>query len=135
MINLSDKDMDKTAFQNEVKITLVKNQCGNENMVKMLKMGVQYDYMYQDRDGNLLAIINVSKKDCGLTPSSTAAPVNIAPMPNPGPNTQAPAPVSAPTNLQQDNYLQKNYPEKIESSSGESESDKYFKQAVKPIKK
>lgn len=66
LINISENDIDKKAFVNEVKPTLVKNQCGNEKMVKMLKMGVQYDYMYQDRDGILLGTINVSKSDCGL---------------------------------------------------------------------
>lgn len=66
LINLSDKDVDKKVFHNEVRKVLVKNQCGNANMVKMLKMGVSYDYMYQDRDGNIVAIVNVSKKDCGF---------------------------------------------------------------------
>lgn len=67
LINISENDIiDKKAFVNEAKSMLVKNQCGNEKMVKMLKMGVQYDYMYQDRDGILLGTINVSKSDCGL---------------------------------------------------------------------
>jgi hypothetical protein len=66
MVNLSEKDIDKNAFKNEIKSMLVKNQCSNENMIKMLKMDVQYDYMYQDRDGNLLATVNVSKGDCGF---------------------------------------------------------------------
>ena len=65
MVNSSERDIDKIAFKNEVKTMLVKNQCSNENMMKMLKMGVQYDYMYHDRDGNLLATVNVSKIDCG----------------------------------------------------------------------
>jgi hypothetical protein len=66
LINVRENDIDKKAFVNEVKSTLVKNQCGNEKMVKMLKMGVQYDYMYQDRDGILLGTISVSKSDCGF---------------------------------------------------------------------
>lgn len=45
MVNISDKDIDKKAFQSEMKSMLVKNQCSNENMIKMLKMGIQYDYI------------------------------------------------------------------------------------------
>jgi sensor c-di-GMP phosphodiesterase-like protein len=66
MVSLSEKDIDKIAFKNEIKSMLVKNQCSNEDMVKMLKLGIQYDYIYHDRDGNLLATGNVSKTDCGF---------------------------------------------------------------------
>jgi hypothetical protein len=66
MVNLSEKGIDKKAFKNKVKSKLVKDQCNNENMIKLLKMGIQYDYMYHDRDGNLLATVNISKSDCGF---------------------------------------------------------------------
>jgi len=66
MVNVSENDIDKKGFVDEMKSMLVKNQCGNENMVKMLKMGVQYDYMYQDRNGILLGTISISKSDCGF---------------------------------------------------------------------
>lgn len=66
LINISENDIDKEAFVNEVKSTIVKNQCGNAETAKMLRLGVQYYYMYQDRDGILLGTINVSKNDCGF---------------------------------------------------------------------
>jgi len=66
MINLTEKDIDKIAFEKEIKTMLVKNQCNNENMIKLLKMGIQYNYMYQDRDGILLATININKRHCGF---------------------------------------------------------------------
>lgn len=66
MINLLDKDLDVNAFTNEIKTMRLKDQCRNENMVKMLKLGVQYSYIYQDRNGALLATININKSDCGL---------------------------------------------------------------------
>lgn len=66
MINLTEKDIDKIAFTNEIKTMLMKNQCSNENMIKMLKMGVQCNYMYQDRNGILLATININKSHCGF---------------------------------------------------------------------
>ena len=64
LINVTENDIDKKVFVNEVKSILVKNQCGNEKMVKMLKMDVRYNYVYQDRDGFLLGTISVSKSDC-----------------------------------------------------------------------
>jgi hypothetical protein len=66
MINLSEKDLDINAFIKEIKPMLLKNQCSNENMVKMLKIGVQYSYMYQDRNGTLVTAININKNDCGF---------------------------------------------------------------------
>lgn len=66
MINLSEKDIDKKSFTNDIKTMLVKNQCGHEETIKALKLGVQYDYMYQDRNGNLIATVNVNKGDCGF---------------------------------------------------------------------
>lgn len=66
MIGLSAKDLDIISFNDEIKTMLVKNQCSNENMVKMLKFGVQYSYMYQDRDGNLITTINIDKRACGF---------------------------------------------------------------------
>lgn len=66
MINASAKDIDKKATTKELKSMLVANQCGTDNMLKLLRMGVSYHYMYQDKNGNIISTIKVSKKDCGL---------------------------------------------------------------------
>lgn len=66
MINLSETEIDKIDFANQVKAILVKNQCSNENMIKMLKMDVRYNYTYLDRNGILLAAININKSHCGF---------------------------------------------------------------------
>ncbi len=66
MVNCAENELDKEAFQNEMATVLVKNQCNNENMVKMLKMGITYYYNYFDKDGILIATIKISKKNCGL---------------------------------------------------------------------
>ena len=66
MINVSEKEIDKIDFENKMKALLVKNQCSNENTIKMLKMDVRYNYTYLDRNGILLAAININKSHCGL---------------------------------------------------------------------
>jgi hypothetical protein len=66
MVNYSENELDKSAFKNEMATMLAKNQCNNGNMVKMLKMGVEYYYVYSDKNGTHIATINISKKNCGL---------------------------------------------------------------------
>jgi len=66
MINYSENESNKKALQNEATSTLAKNHCNNKNTVKMLKMGVEYYYIYFDKNGILIATINISKKNCGL---------------------------------------------------------------------
>jgi hypothetical protein len=66
MINISENELDKKAFQNGMESLLAKNQCNNKNMVKMLEMGVEYFYMYFDKNGILIATIHINKKTCGL---------------------------------------------------------------------
>jgi hypothetical protein len=66
MVNYSESTTDKVAFKNDITALLAKNQCNNDNMLKLLKMGVEYYYNYSDKNGVLIAIINISKKNCGL---------------------------------------------------------------------
>jgi hypothetical protein len=66
LINTSAKDIDKKTTTKELKSMLVTNQCGTDNMLKLLKMGVSYHYMYQDKNGIIISTIKISKKDCGL---------------------------------------------------------------------
>jgi len=66
IVNLSEKKLNKSSLEQEMKKMLVKNQCGNEKMFNLLKMGVEYDYMYEDKDGNLIFSINIAKKDCKI---------------------------------------------------------------------
>jgi hypothetical protein len=66
MINASENELDKEAFLKNIKISLIKNHCRNENPVQMLKMGVTYYYNYFDKNGVLIGAINISKQDCGL---------------------------------------------------------------------
>lgn len=54
MVNIAENGIDKVAFQNKMESILVKNQFSNENMVKMLKRDVSYNYMYQDKTGQFL---------------------------------------------------------------------------------
>lgn len=66
MINYLENKMDKEAFKNEATFTLTKNQCNNKKMVEMLKAGVEYYYVYFDKNGILITTIHISKKSCGL---------------------------------------------------------------------
>lgn len=66
MVNLLARDINKDAFIRETKSKFIKNQSSNGNMIKLLKMGIEYDYMYQDRYGDLIATFNISKADLGL---------------------------------------------------------------------
>lgn len=65
MVKASSKDINKEATTRELKTMLVNNQCNTDVTLNLLKMGVTYQYMYQDKDGNIITIINISKKDCG----------------------------------------------------------------------
>jgi hypothetical protein len=66
MVNLSENNIDKASFRNEITAMLVKDQCNNDKTVKVLKMGVEYYYTYFDKNGALIATTNISKKNCGL---------------------------------------------------------------------
>ncbi|MBF0229503.1 MAG: hypothetical protein HQK63_07925 [Desulfamplus sp.] len=66
MINASENELDKEAFLNNIKKSLIKNHCSNENPIKMLKMGVTYYYNYFDKNGVLIGTINIRKQNCGL---------------------------------------------------------------------
>lgn len=66
MINAFAKDINKKATTKELRSMLVANQCSTDNMLKLLKMGVSYHYMYQDKNGIIISTIKISEKDCGL---------------------------------------------------------------------
>jgi len=90
MINFSEKDIDKAAFKNEITSMLVKNQCNNDSMVKMLRLGVEYYYMYFDRNGSLIAAISISKNNCGSESQQVKlTPVDYDPFASNQPATTA----------------------------------------------
>lgn len=67
MINSSEyNELDKEVFKNVAMPTLVKNQCNNKKVVEMLKMGVEYDYIYFDKNGIHITTIHISEKNCGF---------------------------------------------------------------------
>lgn len=66
MVNISESDIDKAAFEKEFSAHLIKNQCKNNNMIFLLKKGVEYHYIYNDKDGNCIVTIIINKNNCGL---------------------------------------------------------------------
>jgi hypothetical protein len=64
MVNFSENDIDKVAFKNNITEMIVKNSCNNDDVVKMLKMGVEYYYNYFDKNGTFIASIKISKENC-----------------------------------------------------------------------
>lgn len=66
MVNYSENAIDKAIFRNDITARLANYQCNNDNMVKLLKMGVEYYYIYFDKNGALIMTINISKENCGL---------------------------------------------------------------------
>jgi len=66
MVKTTANRIDKNAFTKEARSILVNNQCNTDNTLKLLKMGVSYHYMYQDKDGKIISTIKINKKDCGL---------------------------------------------------------------------
>lgn len=66
MVSLTEKEINKKEFLSYAKSHLVKNHCGNDDIKKMLKVGVSYDYVYQDKKGNLIGSVIIKRDSCGL---------------------------------------------------------------------
>lgn len=66
MVNVTEKEINKKDFLRYAKSHLIKNQCGNNDIKKMLKAGVSYNYVYQDKKGNLIGSVVMKKESCGL---------------------------------------------------------------------
>jgi hypothetical protein len=66
LINYLEKDIDKAALKNELSKKLIKDSCNNDNIIKTLKVGVEYYYNYFDKDGLSVMSLHLSKKECGL---------------------------------------------------------------------
>jgi hypothetical protein len=66
LVNFSENDLDKMALKNDLTEKMVKNFCNNDDVVKMLKAGVEYYYNYFDKDGISIITIHFSKENCGL---------------------------------------------------------------------
>jgi len=65
MVKANIKTIDKKTTTKEIKTLLVNNQCSNDNMLKLLKLGISYHYMYQDKNGNIITTFKITKTDCG----------------------------------------------------------------------
>lgn len=125
MINVSENDIDKEAFKNEITSMLVKNQCNNDSMVKMLKLGVEYFYIYFDKNGSLIAAINISKNNCG--PESQH--VKLTPVDyDPFASNQAKQKPSFKSVDEELAYMNANLPAaQLSNASGEPGRDAYVK--------
>jgi hypothetical protein len=68
LVNLSqaEDDIDLKVLKSEMKKQFLNNQCKDENIVKTLRVGVEYYYNYFDKDGYLLATGVVNRKNCGF---------------------------------------------------------------------
>jgi hypothetical protein len=66
MVLVSENELDKNRFKNDMAVILRRNNCSNEKMIKTLTMGVEYNYIYLDRNGIEIAAIKITKKICGL---------------------------------------------------------------------
>ena len=64
MIHYSSNKEINQKFKKEITKTLVENQCSQENTVKLLNMGVSYNYIYFDKDGLMIASIDIDKSNC-----------------------------------------------------------------------
>jgi hypothetical protein len=66
MVNYTIDELDIKDFHNGIEAMLTTNQCKNENMVKMLKVGIEYYYIYLDKNGILITTVNIDKRNCDL---------------------------------------------------------------------
>ena len=65
MVNFDKNQFSQNTFQIEMKAMLKRNQCGDEKVLELLEKGVEYFYMYFDKNGNNIATIKISKRVCG----------------------------------------------------------------------
>lgn len=66
MINLASDIFDKIYFENELNRNTKNNLCTDEKTIKMLNFGVEYNFMYFDKDGKSIVSIYIDKATCGL---------------------------------------------------------------------
>jgi len=66
MVNYTIDELDIKNFHSEIEAMLTRNQCNNENMVKMLMVGIEYYYIYFDKNGILITTVNIDKRNCDL---------------------------------------------------------------------
>ncbi len=64
MINVDADKINSAKFENEIKSNLIKNICSTEDTVTTLKAGVQYSFIYHDKNGNPIAIITIPYDKC-----------------------------------------------------------------------
>ena len=66
MVNIREKEINKKEFLSYARTHLIKNQCSNSDIRKMLKVGVSYNYVYFDKKGNVIGSIIIKKDVCGM---------------------------------------------------------------------
>jgi len=65
LVNLLYGDFDHTTLYNKAKEN-VTEACSDRNMIISLKAGVQYNFIYRDKDGTQIFIVQLNKDTCDL---------------------------------------------------------------------
>lgn len=64
LVKSSKDQIEKKEFDNAMKNVLSRNHCDNQETRKLLKLGIEYFYIYFDKNGALVSTINISQRDC-----------------------------------------------------------------------
>jgi len=66
VVNHTAEELDMNAFQSIMHEKLTKEQCPKEEIVEMLKGGIEYQYLYYGKAGGLVSAVKISPITCGI---------------------------------------------------------------------
>ena len=66
LVRLLEREIDKEEFRDRLSRGLTRSMLADEGMVAILSKGVEYLYMYFDREGTPIATITISEKNLAL---------------------------------------------------------------------
>ena len=61
LINVKKEELDGNKLSDELRRNLKNSICSNENIMKMLSLGIIYNYLYFDKAGVLITSVNINK--------------------------------------------------------------------------
>jgi len=66
LIDEVSENLDTKKFRQIAKAKCIKNQLADKGAILLLRAGVEYNYLYSDKNGILIASILINKKICDL---------------------------------------------------------------------
>lgn len=66
LINVSENEIDKKLFESFARNQIINTQTPKEDFIKALDMGIEFNYMYFDKDGKLISKIIINKQTSEL---------------------------------------------------------------------